>query len=106
MHYQLILIVFLLKAGVVDASTKHVKHPSPRHPAFVYPEMIQHGPPKNNHNGAHVATTTSNLNRMHAYYHEHLHENAEAAKMYDVDGWFDLIVTSCLKTVRRRGEQE
>ena len=39
---------------------------------------------------------------MQVYYHEHLHENAQAAKLYDMDNWFDTMVTSCLEAVIRR----
>jgi len=50
-----------------------------------------------------VTSRHNNLQeRVRVYYHEHLHENAQAAELYDVDNWFDAVVTSCLEAVIRR----
>mmetsp|Transcript_10875 Transcript_10875/g.20736 ORF Transcript_10875/g.20736 Transcript_10875/m.20736 type:complete len:93 (+) Transcript_10875:156-434(+) len=80
---NLIVFVLLLASLRVNANTKSPVVAAPRHPTFVAPHHnIQE--------------------RVQDYYHERLHENAEAAKLYDMDNWFDTVVTSCLEAVERR----
>ena len=94
------LVFLLLALPIVNASTKNPV--ASRRPAFVDPDKVRPQPRKEQE-----TPSETNLERIQAYYHENLHENAEAAKLYDMDIWFDTLVTSFLESVvRRRAPKE